>query len=93
MGKGSARKIKLSVNLRPFVSRVVRNGRVQIAFREQIGKPVGACVAGKVRRGMSGAEIHRAVYDCSRQAVGKKLSLAPVAARITAEVVEYTEVV
>lgn len=79
--RGSARKIKLSKNLKPFVSRVVRSGAVQIAFKEQIGKPVGGCVAGRVREGMSGYEVHTAAYECSRQAVGRKLSIVPVARR------------
>jgi len=73
----AARRIKLSKNLKPFVSRVVRDGRVQKAFAEQIGKPVGSCVAGKVREGMSGAEIHEIVRECAKPYKGKKLTLAP----------------
>jgi len=68
------RTIKLSKNMRPFVSRVVRDGKVQRAFGEQIGKPVGACVAGKVAKGMSGAEIHKITKDCAKGYKGKKLS-------------------
>lgn len=76
MGKGSgARVIKLSKNLKPFVSRVVRDGAVQKAFGEQIGKPVGACVKGKVKEGMSGAAIHKIVKDCAKPYKGKKLRL------------------
>lgn len=59
------RKIKLSVNMRPFVSRVVKNGRVQKAFAEKIGIPTGRCVAGKVKAGMSGAEIHKIAKECA----------------------------
>lgn len=70
----SSRMIKLSSSMRPFVARVVRNGRVQRAFGEQIGRPVGACVAGKVSKGMSGGAIRQAVKDCAKGYRGKKLS-------------------
>ena len=69
------RIIKLSKNMKPFISRVVRNGRVQRAFAEQIGRPVGSCVASKVKTGMSGAAIHEVVRSCAKSAKGKKLSL------------------
>lgn len=69
------RKIKLSKNMKPFVSRVVTDGKVQKAFAEQIGRPVGGCVASGVRAGMSGAAIHDVVRDCAKSARGKKLSL------------------
>lgn len=75
MGKTAQRRIKLSKNLRPFVSRVVRDGKVQKAFGEQIGKPAGACVAGKVTKGMTGAEIHKIAKDCTKQYKGTTLSL------------------
>ena len=68
------RRIKLSKNMKPFVSRVVTQGKVQRAFGDQIGKPVGACVAGKVSKGMSGAEIHKIARDCAKGYKGKKLS-------------------
>lgn len=74
MVAGAARRIKLSKNMRPFVSRVVRDGRVQKAFAEQIGRPVGGCVAGKVHSGMSGVEIHKIATECARPMRGKKLS-------------------
>ena len=67
------RIIKLSKNMKPFVSRVVRDGRIQRAFAEKIGRPAGACVAGKVTKGMSGAAIHKAVVDCTKQYKGTKL--------------------
>lgn len=68
------RKIKLSVNMRPFVSRVVTNGKVQKAFGAQIGTPVGKCVFDKVRKGMSGAEIHKIARECAKSKKGTKLS-------------------
>jgi hypothetical protein len=68
------RKIKLSVNMKPFVSRVVTDGKVQKAFAKQIGEPVGACVRGAVHKGMSGASIHKAVKDCAKGKKGTKLS-------------------
>ena len=73
MVSSAARRIKLSVNLKPFVSRVVRNGRIQKAFAAKIGHPVGACVAGGVRSGMSGAAIHDVVRQCAKSARGTKL--------------------
>ena len=93
MVSSASRKIKLSVNLKPFVSRVVRNGRVQIAFAEQIGKPVGACVRSGVRAGMSGAEIHRVARDCAKSKAGTRLSLGAVRARGAPRIAgEYFEV-
>lgn len=79
----SSRRIKLSSSLRPFVSRVVRNGRVQRAFAEQIGRPVGGCVSQRTKgqRGMSGAEIHRIAKDCASGVRGTRLALAAPAAR------------
>lgn len=60
-----SRKIKLSKNMKPFVSRVVRDGAVQRAFADKIGRPTGQCVAGKVKKGMTGAEIHAIAKDCA----------------------------
>lgn len=91
MVSSAARRIKLSVNLRPFVSRVVRAGRVQRAFAEQIGRPVGACVRSGVRAGMSGAEIHRVARDCAKSKTGTRLSLGAPAARVAPRA-EYFEV-
>ena len=73
--KKAGRRIKISKNMRPFVSRVVRDGDVQNAFGTQIGGPVGGCVKSNVRAGMSGKVIHGIAKLCSRQAVGKKLTL------------------
>lgn len=67
------RTIKLSKNMRPFISRIVRDGRVQRAFAEKIGRPAGACVAGKVTKGMSGHAIHEAVKTCTKQYKGTRL--------------------
>ena len=73
--KKAGRRIKVSKNMRPFVSRVVRDGAVQKAFGSQIGGPVGGCVASNVRTGMSGRVVHGIAKLCSRQAVGTKLNL------------------
>lgn len=59
--------------MKPFVSRVVRDGKVQRAFAEKIGRPVGSCVASKVRKGMAGAEIHKIAKDCAKSVRGTKL--------------------
>ena len=66
MASSSARRIKLSVNLKPFVSRVVRDGRSQRQFTERFGHSVGGCVRSSVRKGMSGAAIHEAVRNCAK---------------------------
>ena len=70
-------KIKLSKGMRPFVGHVVRHGAVQEAFGEQIGKPVGQCVAsatkGKIAV-LSGAQIHAIARRCAAGAKGKQLA-------------------
>lgn len=48
----AGRRIKLSKNMVPFVSRVVRTGPAQVQFAEKIGKKVGSCV-GDATRGKS----------------------------------------
>lgn len=53
--------------MKPFVSRVVRDGAAQRAFTENIGHKTGQCVAGKVRAGMTGAEIHAIAAGCAPQ--------------------------
>lgn len=68
------RRIKLSKNMKPFVGRVVTDGKVQKAFGEQIGEPVGSCVSDKVRKGMTGKEIHDIAKACAKPYKGKKLS-------------------
>jgi len=77
MGSKAGRKIKLSKNMKPFVSRVVRDGRVQRAFAKQIGNPVGSCVKANVHAGMSGEQIHKVAKDCAdiNKSKGMKLSL------------------
>jgi len=52
---------------------LIHKGKVQQAFKEQIGKVVGACVASKVKKGMSQEEIWDAVRDCSNRVKGSKL--------------------
>jgi hypothetical protein len=70
----SSHRLKVSKNGKIFVSKVVRHGRVQRAFAEQIGHPVGGCVASRVHRGMSGAEIHAIARDCAKSVKGKRLT-------------------
>lgn len=69
----ASRRIKLSKNMKPYVGRVVRDGKTQRAFAEKIGRPVGSCVAGKVSKGMSGAQIHAIAKDCAKGYKGSKL--------------------
>jgi hypothetical protein len=76
--KGQTRRLKVSKNYKVFVSRVVKDGRVQKAFAAQIGKPVGGCVAAGVSEGMSGAAIHKIAADCAKRAKGTKLHLAGI---------------
>ena len=92
MTSSAARVIKLSVNLKPFVSRVSRNGRVQRAFAEQIGRPVGGCVAGGVHAGMSGGAIRRVVKDCAKSVRGTRLSLPAAGRALRAAATEYYEI-
>lgn len=72
-------RIKLSPLMRPYVGRVNRSGRVQRAFSAQIGEPVGACMRGRVKKGMGIGEIHAAARECTRNYKGVKLNLASVA--------------
>jgi hypothetical protein len=94
MVAGSARVIKLSVNMKPFVSRVSRNGAVQRAFAEQIGRPVGACVASGVHGGMSGGAIHDVVKQCAKSSRGTRLNVGGMrsSSRISQRAGEYYEV-
>jgi len=77
MAKAS-RRLKVSKGYKVFVSRVVRDGKVQKAFAKQIGHPVGECVAASVRKGMSGAKIHDIAKECAHRAKGTKLQLAGI---------------
>jgi len=56
-----------------FLSKVVRDGRIQKAFAEKIGKPAGACVRSGVHAGMTGAEIKDVVRKCGGAHTGTKL--------------------
>jgi len=67
--------IKLSQNMKPYIARVHRHGAIQMAFADQIGHPVGACVKGAVRRGMSQAAIREAVKECGQSKEGVKLNV------------------
>ena len=58
-----------------FLSKVVRDGKVQRAFAEQIGHKAGACVRGAVHEGMTGVEIKDAVRKCGAAAKGTRLSM------------------
>jgi len=71
-------KVKLLASgksLTPYISRVVTGGRVQLAFKKQIGEPAGACVRANVRKGMSQGDIRRAVADCGKAHAGTKLAI------------------
>lgn len=61
--------------LTPYVSQVQTSGRVQKAFKAQIGEPVGACVRASVKKGMSVTAIKKAVRDCAKPTAGTKLAL------------------
>ena len=70
------RRLKLSKNLKPFISIVPTNGPIQNAFAEQIGKPVGKCVSDKTKGKigeLSGAQVHNVVRACAKSAA-KELS-------------------
>ncbi len=63
------RKLKLSKNMKPYISTVSTNGPIQVAFGEQIGKPVGACVASKTKGKigeLSGSQMHNIVRGCAK---------------------------
>jgi hypothetical protein len=64
---GSSYKIKLSSGMKPYVGRVVRNGRIQRAFAERIGRPVGQCVKSGVSKGMGAGAIKDVVRDCAKR--------------------------
>lgn len=75
--------------LTPYVARVVTGGWVQKAFAAQIGHPAGACVRGKVHKGMAQAEIRRAVADCGKAYTGEKLIRGSSAIRKWVETGKY----
>lgn len=56
------------------VRRVVTNGRVQKAFKEQIGRPMGVCM--QKAKGVSDvSERKEIVKSCAAQFKGKTLNL------------------
>mgnify|MGYP001563053438 FL=1 len=67
--------IKVSKNGKLFFSHVVTNGRVQKAFAADIGRPAGACVAGRVHPGMGIGEIHEVARACTVKYRGTHLSM------------------
>jgi len=74
--KKPGRRVKISKNLRPFVSRVVREGKVQKAFTEKIGRPVGKCVRETIlpgTSGYSGKQVHGVAKICAQPYKGTKL--------------------
>jgi len=74
--KKPGRRIKISKNLRPFVSRVVREGKVQKMFTEKIGRPVGKCVRETIlpgTHGYSGKQVHGVAKICAQPFKGTKL--------------------
>jgi hypothetical protein len=74
--KKAGRRIKISKNLRPFVSRVVRDGKVQKAFTDKIGHPVGKCVRETIlpgTHGYSGKQVHGVAKICAQTFKGTKL--------------------
>lgn len=61
--------------LTPFISSVSTNGKVQKAFKTQIGDVVGACVKSNVKKGMTAGAIKKAVRDCGKKSADTKLKL------------------
>lgn len=55
-----------------YLARAVEGGEQQMWFKDNIGDPVGSCVKGKVKKGMSIGAIHKAVKDCSAKVKGLK---------------------
>ena len=72
-----AGKIKVSTAGKLFFSRVVKNGRVQRAFRTQIGIPVGQCVKGRIPLGShpGKAAVLAAIRACAPAKGSIKLNL------------------
>jgi len=74
--KKPGRRVKISKNLRPFVSRVVRDGIVQKTFTDKIGHNVGKCVRNTIlpgTRGYSGKQVHGVAKICAQSFKGTKL--------------------
>ena len=73
-----ALKVKLlsrGKSVKPYVSSVQTSGKVQKAFKEQIGDPVGACVKSGVHEKMKQSEIRDVVRNCARGTKGTKLRI------------------
>lgn len=68
-------KISVSSAGKLFFSRAPKNGRVQRAFREQIGRPVGQCMQSLRGTHPGAAAVRRHIQDCTRQFRGTRLSL------------------
>lgn len=51
----------------PYLGTAQTDGKVQKAFAEKIGGPVGDCVRSRVHKGMGIGEIHNAVKDCAKE--------------------------
>jgi len=62
-------------SLKAYISRVVTGGRVQKAFKAQIGDPAGACVKSGVKPGMAQSDIRKTVADCGKKYKGTKLKI------------------
>jgi len=91
--KKPGRRIKISKNVKPFVSRVVREGRVQKAFTEKIGHNVGKCVRNTIlpgTSGYSGKQVHGVAKICAQPFKGTKLFASGGGGAATAG--EYFEV-
>ena len=56
------------------VRRVITDGRVQKAFKEQIGKPMAACMV-KAKGVSDVAERKAIVKDCAKGLAGTKLNI------------------
>jgi len=79
MSKKSARRIKLSKNLVPFVSRVVRDGERQRQFAKD-AKAANDCVSSALKgqgkkngqAALKSTYVHQVVIDCQRKHFPKK---------------------
>jgi len=64
----SSKVIAVSSKGKAYLKRVVRNGPVQRAFAEKIGRPVGACVAAKIPKntyGYSATDMKNVLKNCT----------------------------
>jgi len=75
MGK-PGRVMSVSVNYKPYVRRVVRDGRAQKAFAANIGNAAGSCVAGKIKGQKPGkGAVIDALKSCTAQYKGIHYSI------------------